>query len=107
MLTSMCPHNTTPNIKMFFPDISKSQAWKKQVEKSKIFFYKIHLKDNELVYQKQFKIRDKYKSFLEKSLAEWLKLGVVQKSDSLYNSPVFVSLKKEEMNTELYKNSRN
>jgi hypothetical protein len=55
------------------------------------FFHKIHLKDYELVYRKQFKIAD---AFLEESLAEWLKLGVVQKSDSIYNSPVFCVPKK-------------
>ncbi len=31
---------------------------------------------------------------MEESLAEWLKLGGVQKSDSLYNSPVFCVPKK-------------
>jgi hypothetical protein len=58
------------------------------------FFHKIHLKDNEPVYRKQFKIPDAHRPFLEESLAEWLKLGVVQKSDSLYNSPVFCVPKK-------------
>jgi hypothetical protein len=46
------------------------------------------------VYRKQFKIPDAHRLFLEESLAEWLKLGVVQKSDSLYNSPVFCVPKK-------------
>jgi hypothetical protein len=41
------------------------------------FFHKIHLKDNEPVYRKQFKIQDAHRPFLEESLAEWLKLGVV------------------------------
>jgi hypothetical protein len=58
------------------------------------FFYKIHLKDNEPVFRKQFKIPDAHRPFLEESLAEWLKLGVVQKSDALYNSPVFCVPKK-------------
>jgi hypothetical protein len=58
------------------------------------FFHKIHLKDNEPVYRKQFKILDAHHPFLEESLADWLKLGVVQKSDSLYNSPVFCVHKK-------------
>ena len=60
----------------------------------KTFFHKIHLKDNEPVYRKQFKIPDAHRPFLEDSLAEWLKIGVVQKSDSLYNSPVFCVPKK-------------
>ena len=60
----------------------------------KTFFHKIHLKDNDPVYRKQFKIPDAHRPFLEESLEEWLKLGVVQKSDSLYNSPVFCVPKK-------------
>jgi phenylacetate-coenzyme A ligase PaaK-like adenylate-forming protein len=52
------------------------------------------MRDNEPVYRKQFKIPDK-QPFLEESLAEWLKLIIAQKSDSLYNSPVFCVPKKE------------
>ena len=52
------------------------------------------MKYNEPVYRKQFKIQEAHRPFLEESLAEWLKLGVVQKSDSLYNSPVFCVPKK-------------
>ena len=43
------------------------------------FFHKIHLKDNEPVYPKQFKIPDAHRPFLEESLAEWLNIGVVAK----------------------------
>ena len=39
------------------------------------------------MYPKQFKIPDAHIPFLEESLAEWLKHGGIQKSDSLYNSP--------------------
>jgi hypothetical protein len=67
---------------------------KSDLGRVKDFFHKIHLKDNEPVYRKQFKIPDAHRPFLEESLAEWLKLGVVQKSDSLYNSPVFCVPKK-------------
>jgi hypothetical protein len=52
------------------------------------------MKDNKPVYRKQFKIPDAHYPFLEKSQAYWLKLGVVKKSDSLYNSPVFCIPKK-------------
>ena len=52
------------------------------------------MKDNEPVYRTQFKIPDAHHPFLEESLIDWLKLGVVQKSDSLYNSPVFCVPKK-------------
>ena len=67
---------------------------KNDLGRVKDFFHKIHMKDNEPVYRKQFKIPDAHRPFLEESLAEWLKLGVVQKSDSLYNSPVFCVPKK-------------
>jgi hypothetical protein len=52
------------------------------------------LKDNEWVYKKQSHILDVYRTFLEESLADLLKLGVVQKSGLLYNSPVFCVPKK-------------
>ena len=52
---------------------------KSDLGRVKNFFHKIHLKDNEPVYRKQFKIPDAHRPFLEESLAEWLKLGVVQK----------------------------
>jgi hypothetical protein len=67
---------------------------KSDLGRVKNFFHKIHLKDNEPIYRKQFKIPDAHRPFLEESLTEWLKLGVVQKSHSLYNSPVFCVPKK-------------
>jgi hypothetical protein len=68
--------------------------YKSDLGRVKNFFHKIHLKDHEPVYRKQFKIPDVHRPFSEESLADWLKLGVVQKSDSLYNSPVFCVPKK-------------
>jgi hypothetical protein len=44
----------------------------------KDFFHKMHMEDKELVNRKQFKISDAHQPFLEESLADWLKLGVVQ-----------------------------
>ncbi len=49
------------------------------------FKHKIHLKDNNPVYRKPFKIPEAHKNFIEQSLEEWLKLGVVKRSNSLYN----------------------
>jgi hypothetical protein len=49
--------------------------YKSDLGRVRIFFHKIHFKDNEPVYRKQFKIPDAHHPFLEKSLAEWLKLG--------------------------------
>ena len=63
--------------------------------RAKHFFHKIHLKDKEPVYRKQFKIPDAHKPFLEENVNEWLKLGVIQRSQSLYNSPVFCVPKKD------------
>jgi hypothetical protein len=80
---------------------------KTDLDRVKNFFHKIHLKDNKSVYRKQFKIPDAHRPFLEESLAEWLKLGVVQKSDSLYNSPVFWVPKREETDTESFRTSGN
>jgi len=59
------------------------------------FKHKICLKDNNLVYQKQFKIPEAHQNFIEQSLEEWLKLGVVKHSISLYNSPIFCIPKKQ------------
>ena len=57
--------------------------------------HKIHLKDNSPVYRKQFKIPEAHQEFIEQSLEEWLKLGVVKRANSLYNSPIFCVPKKQ------------
>jgi len=49
------------------------------------FKHRIHLKDNNLVYRKQIKIPEAHQNFIEQLLKEWLKLGVVKCSNSLYN----------------------
>jgi hypothetical protein len=59
------------------------------------FKHKIHLKDNNPVYRKQFKIPEAHQNFIEQSLDEWLKLGVVKRANSLYNSPIFCVPKKQ------------
>jgi hypothetical protein len=41
---------------------------------AKNFKHKIHLKDNNPVYRKQFKIPEAHQNFIEQSLEEWLKL---------------------------------
>jgi len=62
---------------------------------AKNFKHKFHLKNEELVFQKQFKIPEAHHQFIERTLEEWLKVGVVQRSDSLYNSPIFCVPKKQ------------
>jgi hypothetical protein len=57
--------------------------------------HKIHLKNENPVYMKQFKIPEAHHNFIEQTLEEWLKLGVVRRSDSLYNSPIFCVPKKQ------------
>jgi hypothetical protein len=57
--------------------------------------HKIHLKNENPVYRKQFKIPEAHHNFIEQTLEERLKLGVVRRSDSLYNSPFFCVPKKQ------------
>jgi transposase InsO family protein len=59
------------------------------------FTHKIYLKDNNPVYRKQFKIPEAHQTFIEATLDEWLKLGVVKRTNSLYNSPLFCVPKKQ------------
>ena len=59
------------------------------------YTHKIHLKDNNPVYRKQFKIPEAHQDFIEQTLDEWLRLGVVRRSNSLYNSPIFCVPKKQ------------
>jgi hypothetical protein len=68
---------------------------KMDLGRAKNFTHKIHLKDNNPVYHKQFKIPEAHQNFIEQSLEEWLKLGVVKHSISLYNSPIFCIPKKQ------------
>jgi Reverse transcriptase (RNA-dependent DNA polymerase) len=47
------------------------------------------------VYRRQFKIPEAHQQFIQQSLEEWLKLGVVKCANSLYNSPIFCVPKKQ------------
>ena len=67
---------------------------KNDLGRAKDFFHRIHLKDNAPVYRKQFQIPEAHTDFIEDTLEEWLKLGVVRQSQSLYNSPIFCVPKK-------------
>jgi hypothetical protein len=62
---------------------------------AKNYKHRIHLKNENPVYRKQFKIPEAHHNFIEQTLEEWLKLGVVRRSDSLYNSPIFCVPKKQ------------
>jgi hypothetical protein len=63
--------------------------------RAKNFTHKINLKDNDPMSRKQFKIPEAHQSFIEASLDEWLNLGVVKCTNSLYNSPLFRVPKKQ------------
>ena len=62
--------------------------------RAKKFFHNIHMKDNSPVYRKQFKIPEAHSDFIGKTIDNWLKLGVVRRSNSMYNSPIFCVPKK-------------
>jgi hypothetical protein len=62
---------------------------------AKDFKHKIHLKMQDPVYRKQFKIPEAHHQFIEQTLDEWLKLGVVKRLNQLYNSPIFCIPKKQ------------
>jgi hypothetical protein len=62
---------------------------------AKDFKHKIHLKMPDPVYRKKFKIPEEHRQFIEQTLDEWLKLGVVKRSNSLYDSPIFCVPKKQ------------
>jgi len=66
---------------------------------AKNYKHQIHLKNENLVYRKQFKIPEAHHNLIEQTLEEWLKLGVVRRSDSLYNSPIFCMPKKTRTRT--------
>jgi hypothetical protein len=71
--------------------ISVSKA---DLGRSKHYHHRIHLKDHHPVYQPQFPLKPEHQRFIEASLDDWLKLGVVRRTRSLYNSPIFCVPKK-------------
>ena len=62
--------------------------------KAKHYSHRIHIKNRNPVYRKQFKIPDAHSKFISDSIDDWLKLGVVKRSSSMYNSPIFCVPKK-------------
>jgi len=61
---------------------------------AKNFFHRIVLKDDAPVYRKQYQIPEAHNIFIEDMLTDWLKLGVVRRLQSMYNSPIFCVPKK-------------
>ena len=68
---------------------------KTDLGRSDFIQHEIHLKTNEPVYVKQFKMPDVHRDYLEVQVKEWLKLGIVQPTRSRYNSPMFLVDKKD------------
>ncbi len=82
-LDILCKHQDTISIDKYDLGLAKD------------FKHKIYLKTQDPVYQKQFKIPEAPHQFIEQLLDEWLKLGVVKRSNSLYKSPIFCVPKKQ------------
>jgi hypothetical protein len=59
------------------------------------FFHKLFMKMEEPVYVKQFKIAEAHHRYLQDQVREWLRLGIIQPSQSWYNSLVFLVEKKD------------
>ena len=58
------------------------------------FTHRIDLKNKAPVYIPQYRLADTHKLALDKQIDEWLKMGVIQPTNSRYNSPIFVVPKK-------------
>ena len=68
---------------------------KTDLGRSNLIQHEIHLKSDEPIYVKQFKMPDVHRDYLEEQVKEWLKLGIVQPTRSRYNSPMFLVNKKD------------
>jgi len=73
---------------------------------AKNFFHRIVLKDDGSVYRKQYQIPEAHNAFIDETLTEWLKLGVVRRSQSLYNSKIFCVPKKTGQGLRIVQNFR-
>ena len=67
---------------------------KKDLKRCKTYKHRLYFKDHQLVCQKQFPLKPDHQTFVEQSLQEWLRLGVVRRTKSSYNSPIFCVPKK-------------
>jgi hypothetical protein len=62
---------------------------------AKNFTHQIHLKDDQPIFQKQFNLPEAHTQFIKQILDEWLKLGVVWRFISPFNSSIFCVPKKQ------------
>lgn len=79
---------------MLFKNHEAISEHKYDLGQTSTLMHDVSLKSEEPVYVKQFKIPDAHREQVEKHVAEWLKLGVVQPARSKFNSPIFVVAKK-------------
>lgn len=67
-------------------------------EHSKIGAHKINLKPNtKIVFQRQFRVPEHQKEELKRQITELELNGIIEKSDSPWNSPIFLVPKKEDV----------
>jgi len=57
--------------------------------------HQLVMKTPEPVFVKQFKIPEAHQQYLHAQVKEWLKLGIIEPSNSRYNSPLFLVEKKD------------
>ena len=81
-------------VKLLLKHHKAFSANKYHLGRATTLLHEIELKTPEPVYIKQFKIPDAHREEVEKHVAKWLKLGVVQPTRSKYNCPIFVVAKK-------------
>ena len=58
------------------------------------FEHEIHFTGEDPCYTPQFRLSDEHLSFLKNSVMGWLKAGIIQRTRSLHNSPIFCVDKK-------------
>jgi hypothetical protein len=85
----LVPPQLEQYINILFKDQDTISIDKYNLGVAKNYRHQIYLKMNDLVYRKQFQILEVHHQFIEQTLKEWLKLGVVEKSYSLNNSLIF------------------
>ena len=55
----------------------------------------IYLKDKDPVFSPQFRLPAEHLKLIQENVAGWLKAGIIERSRSPYNSPIFCVPKKE------------
>ena len=68
---------------------------KMDLGRTSVMEHEIHLEDESPIYTKQFRIPESHRSVIMENLRNWIKLGVVAPTRSLYNSPIFCVPKKD------------